>query len=130
MVIEKVELDIQLKNKLEIDKKKVFDMKKKTKLIREFNDKAVEINSPYRIRLLHTKYPHLMKKYKFLFLTDYREIEQVYLSEEGIFSFCSGISSEIFKDIEQIILNIKSKFEIEINKGKIPIKYKILKKLS
>lgn len=116
-------------------KEKSEEQKRYRKLMKDFNKKAEELNSPYRI-LLSYEHPHLNKivKKKILFWEYEEKIELnqlVYLnwSNNNYFVFCDGLNIKTFKEIEDILNSIDIRFEVKLKSGKIPTKYKIIEEL-
>lgn len=119
--------------KKEKKEENIKEQKVYQELIKKFNKKAKELDSPYRVNIKHN-YPHLTKiiNNKILFW-NYKEMEEItqiiYLNNENYFVFYGGLSFKIFNDIEKILNNIDIKFEVKLKSGKIPAKYKILEEL-
>ena len=101
------------------------------RLIKIFNKEAEKRKSPYRILML-CSYPHLyfLERWFFNLLENKKEISQIYHDKNtNQFSFIYGLTEEVFKAIEPIIININIKINVKLRTGEIPVKYKILKNL-
>ncbi len=121
--------------KEEIKKDERAERKKYGELIKEFNKKAKELKSPYKIGLMYG-HPHLIKiidkKLLFWEYQEERELNQLVHINWGnndYFVFCDGLNIKTFKEIEDILNSINIKFEVKLKSGKIPTKYKIIEEL-
>lgn len=135
MTIEKIGYIEKLKKSGENKEKKREELKHYVKLITEFNKKAEELNSPYRIRILYN-YPCLTLNKSFLFFKHYEDINTLfYRKKDGYcyfkdcFVFYDGLDIKTFKEIEPILNDINIRFEVRLKDGKIPTKYKIIEEL-
>lgn len=120
-------------NEKEMKKEDDEEQKRHKKLIKEFNKKAEELKSYYRIGIKYA-HPHLNKIVnRKLFFWNYKEVEEitqvVYISIGDYFVFNDGLNFKIFKEIERILNSISIKFKVKLKSGKIPVKYKILEEL-
>ena len=131
MVIEDIGYTSQRISEKEKREKEEKERRIYLKLEETFNKEAKKRNSPYRIL---TRYicPHLylIEKWFFNLFENKKELNQIYYHREtNQFSFIYGLDEKIFKAIEPILNNIDIKFDIELNTGEVPIKYKILENL-
>jgi len=121
-----------------IRKKYKEDHQKLKEMTNAFNKEAIETNCDYRIYIsIHEKGQafatlNRIKKLEFLCFkwTEVEKINQIYMSDSHVFSFCGdGLKLREFGYIEKIINKIPFEFDIQIEDGKVPIKYEILKSL-
>ena len=119
-------------------KKYKEDHQKLKEMADVFNKEAIETNCNYRIYInVHDNGQafallNRIKKFKFLCFkwTEVEKINQIYMSDSYVFSFCGdGLKLREFADIEKVINKIPFEFVIEIKDGKVPVKYEIIKQL-
>ncbi len=132
MTIEEIEYTAERKEEKEKKDEKKEEREEYSKLIKEFNKKAEELNIPYKISFTSREYAHahLFSMQKFLWFKLPSQLNLIYYDkEENRFSFINGLDYKVFKNIEEILNKINIKFVIKLKDGKIPEKYKIVKEL-
>jgi len=131
MTIEKIDISIKRQGALEKEKEAEEERKIYEEMCKDFNQEAKKRNSSYRMLIAYL-YPHLylIKRWFFNLFEERKELNQIhYNKNDYMFSFINGLDEKVFKDIEPILNNIDTKFEIFLKSGEVPTKYKILKSL-
>ncbi len=135
MVIEDIDMDEGILEEEKEQEKKTKERKKYIELIKEFNREAEKINCPFKIKI-DGNYPCLYTTEKKFIFTEEKEYNTIYYydnlgldNNKELFIFHGGLDYDVFKAIEPILNNIKSKFKIKLKNGKVPPKYKILENL-
>jgi len=133
-MIEDIERSSEDIRKEEIKEEEKEEIKAGKILIEDFNKISQKLKKPYFMKSSIPKYVHLFKKEVqnlwFIKLNEDKELKQMYYhEEEGKWSFCKDIDFKLFKEIEPILNECETKFEIRLVGGDIATKYKILKEL-
>jgi len=137
MTIKEIGYTEKIMKNEERKKEERAERKKYGELVKEFNKKAKELKSPYKIKITY-KHPHLIKivdrKLLFWKYQEDKELNQLvyinrYTDNDNYFVFFDGLDIKTFKEIEDILNSIDIKFEVKLKSGKIPTKYKIIEEL-
>ena len=135
MVIDKVELTDERKEKLSEDGKAKSEEERYEELMEDFNKEAIKIKSPYRL-VIERKYPKLISSTRGFIFSKTIEYTDIFFREKDTFNkkeyfyFYNGLDLNVFKDIEEILNKLDGyNFNIELKSGEVPTRYKIIEEL-
>lgn len=132
-MIEEIE---RCKEEVEDEKEKNKELKRNNNLINDFNSASEKLNLPYFMGYTggNKNYVMLLKRNNYKFLV-FKWKEDIVLKQMHYnklmdnFRFCGDIDIKLFNEIEPILLECKSKFDIKIKGSDVPNKYKVMEEL-